>query len=230
MPGQQAYDKAAIRAATMIQAQLLSGDHMDRQNIDLSVQEVSSWEKLLVERFAQSGRITTRETNFGPPPGGVWECLDGHVDIAAHAPRHWNIFLEVLGRPEDLTDPLYEERAMRVQLFDLLRELISAHLRRTSAQDFVERGQAQGLPCALMYSPGQFLQDKQPVSREFWIDMETPGLGPVKLPGRPYRSTPEMLSFRRSAPFLGEHNQEIYAEELGHPAHELKEWAQRGLV
>jgi crotonobetainyl-CoA:carnitine CoA-transferase CaiB-like acyl-CoA transferase len=230
MPGQQVYDKAGIRAAAMIQAELLRRDDIGPQNIDLSIQEVSSWEMLLRERFAQSGRITTRETNFGPPPGGVWECLDGAVDIAAHAPRHWDIFLDVIGRPEDLTESLYAERSMRVQLFDLLTNLISPHLKTMSAQEFVERGQAQGLPCALMYSPAQFLQDKQPVTRGFWIQTDAPGLGRITIPGRPYQSQPESLSFRRSAPAFGEHNREIYVNELGHSDEELRKWVRDGLV
>jgi crotonobetainyl-CoA:carnitine CoA-transferase CaiB-like acyl-CoA transferase len=230
MPGQQLYDKASIRASAVIQALLLRPGEQAPQNIDISAHEVGTWEKLLHERFSQSARITTRDTNFGPPPGGVWKCSDGYVDIAAHAPRHWNIFLEVIGRPDDLMDPLFEDRGMRVQLFDLLTDLISDHLSTMSAPDIVDRGQAMGLPCALKYTPGEFLEDKQPAVRGFWAQADVPGIGSIRMPGRPYRSTPDMFSFRRGVPALGEHNADIYLQELGHSEDQLQKWAEDGVV
>ena len=126
MPGQQPFDIAGLRAAYLIQAVLLSG-HGNRP-IDVSVHEAVSWQRLVIEQFSLSGRIPDRRSYFSPPPGGVWQCRDGRVDIAAHAPRHWQIFVDVLGRPDDLAEPLYDDRSMRVQLFDLVAELIEPHM------------------------------------------------------------------------------------------------------
>ena len=95
------------------------------QVIDLSVHEVGLFNKLGTEQYGLAGHIKTRATNFGPPPGGIWRCRDGLLDIGAHSAHHWDVFVDLLGRPDVLSDPIYRDRVMRVQLFDLLTGIIA---------------------------------------------------------------------------------------------------------
>ena len=228
MPGQQLYDMASTRAATMVVAILL-GD-APPQTIDIAAHQVGAWQHNVIQRFDVSGRILTRATNFGPPPGGVWRCRDGYVDIAAHSVHHWDVFVDLLGRPDDLVEPLYRERAMRTQLFDLLTPLVAAHLSEQSAPRFVERGQELGLPCALRYRPEEFLDDEQPRARGALVHIAHERLGTIRLPA-PFVQTEEpLLRYRRPAPALGSSNVEVYVEELGHEVYELDEWRSRGLI
>lgn len=228
MPGQQLYDMASTRAAGMVVA-ILAGN-APAQTIDVSAQEVGAWQYHVIQRFNVSGRIMTRATNFGPPPGGVWKCRDGFIDIAAHSPHHWDVFVELLGSPEDLVEPLYRERAMRAELFDLLTPIIAGHLAEQSAPDLVQRGQALGLACALRYQPEEFLEDEQPRARGAFVNVHHPELGEIRLPGPFVQTELSLLRYRRAAPSLGESNVEIYAGELGHDASELEGWRARGLI
>ena len=77
MPGQQLYDQTGTRAAMMIQVALQRRADLGAQDIDVSVHEVGTWEKLMLERYGQAGRITTRETNFGPPPAASGSAPTG---------------------------------------------------------------------------------------------------------------------------------------------------------
>ena len=228
-PGQQLYDECGLHAAMMVQALLLRPSS-SAQVVDISAHEVGWFHKISLERYGLQGRIATRETNFGPPPGGIWQCRDGLIDIASHAPSHWDVFLQVLDEPEMLMDPMYQDRGMRVQLFDLLTTLVAELLSTRSAKELVERGQAAGLPCALMYTPSEFLDDPQARERGFFIESTREGTGSFEIPGRPFRATPDLLSYRRSAPSLGEHNEEIYIEELGHSRRDLASWRTSGLI
>ena len=228
MPGQQLYDQASTRAATMAVA-ILAGD-VAAQTIDVSAQEVGAWQYHVIQRFDVSGRILTRATNFGPPPGGVWKCRDGSIDIAAHSTHHWDVFVELLGRPDDLVEPLYRERDMRAQLFDLLTSIIADRLSVQSASDLVQRGQAMGLPCALRYQPEEFLQDEQPRERGAFVDVDHPELGVIRLPGPIVHTIPPLLAYRRPAPSLGASNREVFVDELGHDPSEIEDWRSRGLV
>lgn len=230
MPGAHMFDLAGVRAAYLVQASLLTGrDHTGGVAIDLSVHEAASWQKLTIDQFDTSGRIPDRRTNFGPPPGGVWQCRDGRVDIAAHALHHWSIFVDVLGRPDELADPLYEERAMRVQLFDLLTELITPYMAQWGAAEFVDRAQDAGLPCALSFAPGEMADDPHMADRQFFVTVPSMALGSVRVPGHPFRSQPPLQVPRRPARPADADTQTL-CKELGVGEEELSRWRAAGVV
>ena len=228
MPGQPLYDEAGIWAAFMVQAMLLGPGRSPGhgQVVDISAHEVGLFHQLGQDPYGSSGKIKTRETNFAAPPSGIWQCADGRVDIAAHTPQHWDIFVELVGSPPLLTDPIYGERTMRIQLFDLLTDVIAGLLRDRPASEFVRDAQAAGLPCVRSQTPGQFIRSEQVAARSFLIDS---GHG-VSLPGAPFVSSPPLISYRRAAPGLGQHNDEVYAGELGYSAEELEKWRSDGLI
>jgi crotonobetainyl-CoA:carnitine CoA-transferase CaiB-like acyl-CoA transferase len=228
MPGQQLFDQASTRAATMVISTIAS--RFTGQTIDVSAHEVGAWQYQVIQRFATSGRILSRATNFGPPPGGIWQCRNGYVDIAAHSVHHWEVFVKLLGSPEELQDPMYSERAMRVALFDLLTTFITAHMANQSAQEFVDRGQALGLPCTVQYRPDEYLQDDHPWARGAFVQVENPALGQVTMPGPVVTTAPPLATYRLPAPVLGASNKEVYVDELGHSPGELDDWRERGLI
>jgi crotonobetainyl-CoA:carnitine CoA-transferase CaiB-like acyl-CoA transferase len=230
MPGQQFCDEAGAWAAFLIVATLQGPPRLRCQVIDQSIHEVGLFYELGLPPYSAGGLIRTRVTNFGVPPSGIWQCRDGLVDIAAHSDHHWDIFVELLGRPEVLADPMYRDRRMRIELHDLLTDVITDVLATHHAADFVDSGQAAGLPCALTQTPAQFVQGDQPRARGFFIESEPGVAGSVAMPGAPFRSSPSLTSFRRSAPALGGSNEEIYVHELGHSLAELEHWRSDGLV
>ena len=99
MPGQQLYDQASTRAATMVVA-ILAGD-VAAQTIDVSAQEVGAWQYHVIQRFDASGRILTRATNFGPPPGVGLEVQALPSHRRALPTHHWVEPDELLGSPDD---------------------------------------------------------------------------------------------------------------------------------
>ncbi len=145
MPGQEFYDEAGIWAAFLVQATLRGSRDLRPQVLDVSIHEVGLFNKLGTEQYGQAGQIKTRATNFGPPPGGIWQCRDGMVDIGAHSAHHWDVFVDLLGRPDVLSDPIYRDRVMRVQLFDLLNGIIADQLSNWSAPE-IRRGRADRRP------------------------------------------------------------------------------------
>ena len=228
MPGQQLFDQASTRAATMVISTIAS--RFTGQTIDVSAHEVGAWQYQVIQRFSTSGRILSRATNFGPPPGGIWQCRNGYVDIAAHSVHHWEVFVKLLRSPEELQDPMYSDRAMRVALFDLLTTFITEHMATQSAQEFVERGQAMGLPCTVQYRPDEYLQDDHPWARGAFVQVQNPVLGPVTMPGPVVTTAPPLATYRLPAPVLGASNTEVYIDELGHSPGELGDWRERGLI
>jgi crotonobetainyl-CoA:carnitine CoA-transferase CaiB-like acyl-CoA transferase len=96
--------------------------------------------------------------------------------------------------------------------------------------DLVERGQALGVPCAAVNTPAEFAHDPHTQARGFVAAASHPYLGDYLTPGPFFRSGQPVAVRRRPAPLLGEHNDDIYAGELGHPESDLDRWRENGLV
>jgi len=73
--------------------------------------------------------------------------------------------------------------------------------------------------------------DVQLEAREFWVDAEHPELGSsIKYPGPFFKATEAQWQLCRRAPLIGEHNREIYVDELGMSGDELTLMLGRGVI
>ena len=73
--------------------------------------------------------------------------------------------------------------------------------------------------------------DLQLKARDFWVDVEHPELGSKLTYNGPFVKLSEApLRIRRRAPLVGEHNQEIYIDELGITGEELVRMRQGGSI
>ena len=75
------------------------------------------------------------------------------------------------------------------------------------------------------------LENTQLKNRNFWVDIEHPELNTqIKYPGAFARLSETPLSIKRRAPLVGEHNLEIYNEELGFSKTQLKDLKHDGVI
>jgi crotonobetainyl-CoA:carnitine CoA-transferase CaiB-like acyl-CoA transferase len=230
IPGQQHWDEAGAHATIAVLAALLQRDTVGGQSIDLSAHEVALTRDFVFDRYAVMGMAVDRSVIVGYPPTGTWQCRDGPFDVAAHQTRHWGAFLEMLDHPSELSDPSLADVLVRREIYDGLQEVIAALLAGRSRADLLERGQAAGLPCAVMHTPAEFVADEQLDERDFFVALCAQDGEAVRMPGAPFRSSPALFEITRSAPRLGEHNRDVYVDELGHTAEELRSWQDYGLV
>ncbi len=213
MPGRQLYDEAGVIATLEIQAAIVA--QAGPQLIDVSVHEVTAAQIQMLERYSLSGRIIRRESNVAPAPSGLWQCRDGVLDLAIFGPNHWKLFVELLDHEDELLQPLFEEPAMRLQLHDVLGEVVARLLATRSAAGLVEKGQALGLPCALHFTPDGFLDDVQPAARRWFTEAAWPDGSRVRVPGPAFRATPPLLEQDPRVPGLGQHNGDVLTAALG---------------
>jgi formyl-CoA transferase len=79
----------------------------------------------------------------------------------------------------------------------------------------------------------EVVEDEQLAARGFWVGVDHAELGAnLRYPGFLFRTTEEkcMPNVRRRAPFIGEHNAEIYIGELGLREDELNSLRREGIV
>ncbi|PON13727.1 hypothetical protein C2W62_32820 [Candidatus Entotheonella serta] len=60
--------------------------------------------------------------------------------------------------------------------------------------------------------------------------VERPGVGALRLTGLLMQLSKTPWRVRLPAPLLGEHNMEVYCEELGYDPSEVAAWRQHGVV
>jgi crotonobetainyl-CoA:carnitine CoA-transferase CaiB-like acyl-CoA transferase len=231
-PGQLAWDEAGLHAAFGIVSALFGREHAGGQFLDLSVHEVQAGKDFVLERYdvSRPGEWGGRFAGVGVPPTGTWQCVDGPIGIAAFQEHHWQNFLTMVDHPEDLSEPSLNDPVVRRLIFDGLELVISELVAERSRLDLFARGQAAGVPCAPVNSPRDFVEDPQPVARRLFASPEAGGRPTVTIPWRWCTATPELIHLQCPAPSFGEHNAEVYIDELGFSDAQLKHWEADGLV
>ncbi len=230
MPGRQLWDGAGIRAAICIAAALRERPHIGGQVLDISAHEVMAGQDDILHRFDVAGLVMRRQSNFGVPPSGTWPVRDGMVDIAVNTPGHWDAFVKTMGSPPELTDEMWVDRTVRLQLHDVLTETIGPLLAARSKDELIAAGQANGMPCSALNTPEQFVADLRGDERRPLGTLTRADLGTCDVPGSPIHLTEVMYVADLVAPVAGEHTDAVLVDELGHSAEELAGWREHGLV
>lgn len=230
-PGQLQWDEAGLAGAAGILAALRARPAAGGQFLDLSVHEVAAAKDFLIERYdAEGSGVRGRSLGIGYPPTGTWQCVDGPLEVSCHQRHHWDAFLEMLGRPEELSEPSLADPLVRREAFEGLGDVIAGLMATESRHDLFARGQAVGLPCNPLNTPMAYVHDEQPRSRGLFVTTTKEGIGTVEVPWKSFSSRPELLRLRRPAPTLGQHNHDVFVDELGHDPAELEAWRGSGLV
>ena len=165
----------------------------------------------------------------------MWPCQDGWINFIIYggaAGRHTN---------QQLVDWMDEKTLAPAWLkeFDWttfeVTKITQAEVNRLEAPigDFFAtvtkdeflagavKRQMLGYPVATV---ADIYRDPQLKARQFWQDVEYPLSGAtLEYPGGFAVINGERLQIRRPAPHVGQHNQEVYAEELGLSLYEIEE-------
>lgn len=222
LPGTPSYDAASLIAAVSIMAALYQRATTGvGQYCDVSVHECSR-----IGLYPWMVPIYSYGLNPGdppPPPEGrlgasiypVYPCKDGFVRVVAITPRQWKALVRVLGEPEVLRLPEWQEFMYRIanaaDLYALMLEFTTEY---TMAELF-EAGHREGVPVVPIYDLADFVDSPNAKARRFFVELDHPVVGKFDYPGPPYKWTETSCQIRRPAPCLGEHNEEIYGRELG---------------
>ncbi len=222
LPGAPSYDAASLIAAISIMTALYQRATTGfGQYCDVSVHESSR-----LGLYPWMVPIYSYGLNPGtppPPPEGrlgasiypVYPCKDGFVRIVAITPPQWKALVRVLGEPEVLRLPEWQEFMYRIaNAADLYALMLEFTTKYTMAELF-EAGDREGVPIAPIYNLADFANGPNAKARGFFVEMDHPVVGRFDYAGAPYKWTATPCRIRRPAPCLGEHNERVYCQELG---------------
>lgn len=204
------YASVAILGALVGRNKTGQGEQIDVAMLDVSVAMLANQ----AMNYLVSGEPPVRRGNRHPniQPQDVFAVADGHIVLAVGNDEQFRRFAAALGRPELAQDERYATNAARVQNLDALHPLICEILATEPLDTWLEKLEAQSIPCGPINDIARVFEEEQVVARGMKRDL-VDSLG-RKVPQvvSPMKFTNQPLVFDRAPPRLGEHSAEILDE------------------
>ena len=216
-------------AATQIAlfARLSSGEG---QHVDVSAAECLGAHLVQPLPFYNyMGAIKGRRPVRGAGFEELMPARDGYVAPSVQGSRPWEVIANLIGL-EELQDEKFATGAGRIAHGEELKELLTRGLAQWDRMPlFLASGEAR-LVFGMAQDAGDLVECPHLEAREFFVDVDHPVVGPAKHPGLAVRLPGETLTPTQPAPLLGQHNSEIFVQELGYSPEELVSLRQLGVI
>ncbi len=159
----------------------------------------------------------------------IYTTADGYISVAVQTDREWQALTRALERPEWLGDPRFLTPALRQQHIDARLELTQEALLERTAEDWLERLEREGVPCAPVLNRSQVIAHPQVQANALILESDHPAAGPLRqaAPAADFSRTP--AGIRHGAPALGADTDAILAE-LGYTAEARRQLRDHGIT
>lgn len=240
--------EAAIGALLALQFRALTGEG---QWVDTAAQHAFTWPTMDARswwEFFQKDQERDGSYRWRTMPRGIlrmrllYPCQDGYVllyiwggkmgEASNKALQTWmeeegvNISeLEGTGWPlkdiDQITPKKYEK------IINLVSHFIAKHKKERLYEEAIRRG----IMLAPVLTIEEVCNNKQLKEREFWIEVRHDELGEtLRYPGPWAKLTRTPLNRWKRAPLIGEHNKQIYLDELNFSVAEIEHLARLGVI
>jgi crotonobetainyl-CoA:carnitine CoA-transferase CaiB-like acyl-CoA transferase len=165
------------------------------------------------------------KTTTWTSPRNTYLTSDGRwVAVSASSQRIAERLIALVGRPDLIEEPWFAHHAGRSEHVEELDREIGGWIAQRTQEEVLAAFEEAEAAVGPVYSIADIFQDPHFRAREMVTEADHPDLGTVKVPQVvPFLSaTPG--SIRNLGGALGEHNQMIYGEQLGHDEKEIEAW------
>jgi len=189
------------------------------QLIEFSMQEAMTYYLRTAVSRTEYGTVPTPRTGNGDNPFiCLYPCAPGgpndYVFVMAVNPRMWGKVCAVIGKPELVNDPRFKTREDQQTNYDaLFAEIVEWTQQRTKQEAMTALAEA-GVCASQVYETHDLFNDPHLNARGFVHEIEHPDHGPIRLLGWPARMSKSHVPIT-AAPRLGEHTDEVLADDLG---------------
>jgi crotonobetainyl-CoA:carnitine CoA-transferase CaiB-like acyl-CoA transferase len=164
--------------------------------------------------YQRTGAVKQRVGNGSntSAPRNIYRCADGkYVALSGSTQGMARRIFEVIGRPEMILDPRFRTNTDRVRNRHLVDEIVGGWFAERLCDDAVAHMRQAGVTAGPVYNIDDAMEDAHFREREVLVDAEDPELGPLPMHNIVPRLSATPGVWRRPAPALGEHTDEVLA-------------------
>ncbi|MBN1474343.1 MAG: CoA transferase [Syntrophaceae bacterium] len=204
------------------------------QHIDLSMQDVmyfNNYRALMDKALGEVAKDIEKKLGRKPeevmnssdrmPFYGFFKSKDGKVAIVSVTARQWKTLSDVVGRPEMVTDPKFNNIISQIHNHEEAVALIEEWTSLHTSQEIINILESKKIPCGIAYTNEQVNHDENLKARGMFQKVYHQEFGDIDIPGVPYKFSEAHGSIRLPAPSLGEHSRFILEEWLSYTPSEV---------
>ncbi len=206
------------------------GQLVDVSNMDAVFSMLDNWPTV----YATTGQRPQRMGSRHPftAPYDCFQARDGHVVIGVGNSQLFRTLVAAMGMPELGRDPRFKSPAARLERHDEVNRLVADWVaQRTVAEVMETLGPAgANVPCAPVMTVDTLLTDPHLRAREMIVELLHDTLGPIPVPGVPFKLSESPGHVQHLGPDLGQHNDQIYRGLLGFSDEEIGHLQAAGVI
>lgn len=206
------------------------------EHVDISIFETQAGSQdrrapaLMASQFVNT--VFPRRTPGAIMATGIFPCKDGYINITAGGTR-FELCLAMIGRVDLLEDsrfatPTARQDAANAAVFH--DEYLLPWLMQRTMRDVWSLAQEHHILSGPIFNAGDVMADDHFGERGMFVEVDHPVAGKVKMPGRPMIMSETPWALRRPAPTLGEHNSEVYVDEMGFSSKDVARMRNLGVI
>jgi crotonobetainyl-CoA:carnitine CoA-transferase CaiB-like acyl-CoA transferase len=196
------------------------------QHVDVSGMETMTVAQIHASIQHQFGRTPARRNST------LVQAQDGWVHPGLErgvGEDTWARVCELIGQPALAEDARFHSRETRREHQQALMAIIGAWAATQPKEDIYHALQALRSVAGYVATVEDLFASRQFVAREFFQAIDHPRAGEARYPGAPF--TIQDTTWRHTrAPFLGEHNMEIYSSDIAYTTDDLSRLYSLGII
>ena len=222
---------AGINAAVATSAALLHRMATGRgQHVDVSaVEGLAAHLVQPVPYYTYMGAIKGRRPVRGSGFEELMPARDGYVIPSVQGSQPWSAIAGLIGL-EELHDQRFATGSGRIEHGEELKQLLIQGLAEWDRKPLFEASGESRLVFGMAQDAGDLFNCPQLRERDFFVEVDHPVAGRAEYPGMGPRLSGGAYEIRRPAPLLGQHNTEVYRDELGYSSQDLVVLTASGVI
>ncbi len=200
------------------------------QHVDVSVMECLAAHLVqAVPYYNYMGAIKGRRPVRGSGFEELLPAADGYVVPSVQGSQPWSVVADLIGQ-EELHDQRFASGSGRIEHGEELKELLIKGLGQWDRKPLFQASGEKRLVFGMAQDAGDLYDCPHLKDRDFFVEVDHPVAGQAAYPGMGPRLSEMDFRIRRPAPLLGQHNAEIYGQELGYAAEDLVRLRAAGII